>query len=399
VSVDFDERVAGHGVSRLRERIVKEIRRDGPIPFSRYMELCLYEPELGYYSRAREQFGRAGDFYTSSDVHAVFGRLLARQFEQMWRILDAPARIDLVELGPGRGLFARDVLDWSAQHFPEFSRCLHYGMVEQSAHLRERLAERLSEHVADGRGSIHESLESAASDAGETLIIFGNEFFDALPVEIIDHRGSVRVGVEDERFVETFVPPTVEETEFLDRYSVHPEEGERVEASLTSLGWIERIANIMHGRSGFVVLVDYGYTREQQLAGRHRDTLMTYRQHRASVSPYEAPGEQDITAHVNFTALRARGAEVGLQQVGLVTQSQFLIGIGEETQLADAFRDCKLPQERAKVALQLKHLITPEGMGEIFQVLLMSRGVPKEAAAALDGLKLMFPGRFAKKVT
>ncbi len=91
----------------LRERIVQEIHRDGPIPFSRYMELCLYESELGYYSRPREQFGKAGDFYTSSDVHAVFGRLLARQFEEMWRALDSPSQIDLVELGPGRGLFAR----------------------------------------------------------------------------------------------------------------------------------------------------------------------------------------------------------------------------------------------------------------------------------------------------
>ena len=84
------------------------------------MEMCLYEPELGYYSRSREQFGKAGDFYTSSDVHAVFGRLLARQFEEMWRALDSPRRIDIIELGPGRGLFARDVLDWSAKQFPEF---------------------------------------------------------------------------------------------------------------------------------------------------------------------------------------------------------------------------------------------------------------------------------------
>ena len=90
------------------------------------MELCLYEPELGYYSRPREKFGKAGDFYTSSDVHAVFGRLLARQFEEMWRALDSPPRIDLIELGPGRGLFARDVLDWSAKQFPEFAEALHY---------------------------------------------------------------------------------------------------------------------------------------------------------------------------------------------------------------------------------------------------------------------------------
>jgi SAM-dependent MidA family methyltransferase len=100
-------------VSLLRQKIEQEIHECGPIPFSRYMELCLYDPELGYYSRNAEQFGKAGDFYTSSDVHKVFGRLLARQFEEMWRALDSPGRIELIELGPGRGLFAQDVLDWS----------------------------------------------------------------------------------------------------------------------------------------------------------------------------------------------------------------------------------------------------------------------------------------------
>jgi SAM-dependent MidA family methyltransferase len=136
------------------------------------------------------------------------------------------------------------------------------------------------------------------------------------------------------------------------------------------------------------VLVDYGYTREEQLAGRHRDTIMTYRQHVASVSPYESPGEQDITAHVNFTALRERGEEHGLHSLALLTQAQFLIGIGEETEFGDAFQDCRLPQERAKVALQLKHLISPGGMGESFQVLIMSHNVALERSATLSGLKL-----------
>ncbi len=389
-SATFSDNVDGSGACwgpRLRERIAEEIRRDGPIPFSRYMELCLYEPELGYYSRAREQFGKAGDFYTSSDVHAVFGRLLARQFEEMWRALDSPERFDLIELGPGRGLFARDVLDWSGKQFPEFSRAQHYMLVEQSTHLRERLQERLAEHISARKAQIFESFESAAAQAGENVVVFGNEFFDALPVEIVDHRGSVRVGIGGDRFTETFVRPSAAENEFLDRYSVHPEEGERVEAPLASLAWMEDIAEILHDRRGFAVLIDYGYTREEQLAGRHRDTLMAYRQHAASTSPYEAPGEQDITAHVNFTALRARGMECGLQALALVTQSQFLIGIGEETQFADAFQECKLPQERAKVALQLKHLITPGGMGETFQVLVMSHGVERERAARLSGLK------------
>ena len=113
----------------LRHVIEEEIRERGPIPFSRYMEMCLYYPELGYYSRAAEQFGKSGDFYTSSDVHAVFGRLLARQFEEMWRILDSPERIVIRELGPGRGLLAQDVLDWSEKKFPDFFRALRYELV------------------------------------------------------------------------------------------------------------------------------------------------------------------------------------------------------------------------------------------------------------------------------
>jgi len=372
----------------LRDIIVDEIRRQGPMPFSRYMELCLYHPELGYYSRPVEQFGKAGDFYTSSDVHAVFGRLLARQFEEMWRLLDSPERIDLIELGPGRGLFARDVLDWSAKRFPDFAGPLRYGLVEQSPVLRTRLQERLSDHLAAGRATVFETLESAASPADQYLIVFANEFFDALPVEVVDHRGSVRVVEKEGMLSEQFVPCVPSELEFLDRYGVHSEEGERVEVPLASVGWMERIAAAFQGRQGFAIVIDYGYTREQQLAGRHRDTLLTYRRHRANPSPYEAPGEQDITAHVNFTALRSIAEENGMKPLALLTQSQFLIGAGEATQFADAFQDCRLPQERAKVALQLKHLISPEGMGESFQVLVMSHGVSSEKAARLSGLRL-----------
>ncbi len=220
------------------------------------------------------------------------------------------------------------------------------------------------------------------------LIIFANEFFDALPIDVIDYRGALRIGYENGRFTEAFVAPSAEQLEYLDRYSVHPEEGDRVEVSLAALAWIDRIARLFEGRRGFAVLIDYGYTREEQLAGRHRDTIMTYRQHVASASPYVAPGEQDITAHVNFTALQARAVERGFRPLSLLTQSQFLLGIGEETQFADAFQDCRLPQEQAKVALQLKHLISPSGMGETFQVLLLSHDVADDQAAGLSGLKL-----------
>jgi SAM-dependent MidA family methyltransferase len=319
----------------------------------------------------------------------------------MWRALDSPSHIDLIELGPGRGLFARDVLEWSARQFPEFSRALRYGLVEQSTHLRTRLQERLQEHIAAGNCRVVETIEAFHSDLSHPfandgrndgnsgdLIVFANEFFDALPVEVVDYRGSLRVGYENGRFVEGFTPPCAGEDEFLDRYGVHPEMGERVEAPLASLGWMERIAAVFRGRRGFLVVIDYGYTREEQLAGRHRDTIMSYRQHTASNSPYEAPGEQDITAHVNFTALRAKGVACGFEALALLTQFQFLFGIGEETQFADAFQDCKLPQGQTKVALQLKHLISPGGMGETFQVLVMSHNVAAEKAASLSGLKL-----------
>jgi SAM-dependent MidA family methyltransferase len=370
----------------LRDVIVEEIRRHGPLPFSRYMELCLYHPELGYYSRTQERFGRTGDFYTSSDVHAVFGRLLARQFDEMWRVVGSPPRIDLIELGPGRGLFACDVLDRTARQFPEFAKALRYVLVEQSLVLRGRLEQRLSQHVSRGAALIVPTLDAAPSGIDRPVILFANEFFDAVPVEIVDHRGAVRVAEVGGKFVEQFVPASPAELDFLDRYGVHPQPGERVEVSLAALDWQTRIAAAFDGRSGFAVLVDYGYTREQQLAGRHRDTLMTYRHHTASPSPYDVPGEQDITAHVNFSALRSVASKHGLEPLGLLTQSQFLLGIGEATQFSDAFDGCRLPQERAKVALQLKHLISPEGMGETFQVLVMARGVAKEQATRLSGL-------------
>ncbi len=360
----------GTSVATLREIIVDEIRRHGPIPFSRYMELCLYHHELGYYSRAQEKFGKAGDFYTSSDVHAVFGRLLARQFDEMWRALGEPARLELIELGPGRGLFARDVLDWSAKKFPKLFAALHYVLVERSPALRHKLYDTLRPHVDHGKAEIVGTLPTGRH---EHAIIFANEFFDAFPVDVIAHEGAVQVGEREGRFVETFAPVPAEQLDYLDKYSVRPQEHERVETCVGALDSMRSLGAAL--AKGFVVAIDYGYTRNEQVAGRHLDTLMCYRQHQASTDPYAAPGEQDITAHVNFTALEAAGREAGLEPLGLVTQAQFLLGIGEETQFADAFEGCTLPQEHAKVALQLKHLATPAGMGETFHVLVLGKGL------------------------
>jgi SAM-dependent MidA family methyltransferase len=406
-------------VNPLRQKIEQEIRERGPIPFSRYMELCLYDLEHGYYSRNAEQFGKAGDFYTSSDVHAVFGRLLARQFEEMWRALGSPEHIELVELGPGRGLFAQDVLDWSENKFPDFFRALRYLLIESSPALRQRINETLGHHLDSGKAELAaidsqgscgtpaakrrknaahgasrgydekherapEGRTTTSSDSNTPTIVFANEFFDALPIEILSDKGSLRIDTRDSNFVETWAPPSCEELEFLDRHSVHPEQHERVEASLAAQRSMDRIAVNIH--RGFFLAIDYGYTREEQLAGRHRGTLKAFRQHSVSANPYEAPGEQDITADANFTALAAAAEKHGMQTHRLVTQSQFLMGIGEANQFADAFEGCRLPQERAKVALQLKHLVTPAGMGESFHVLIAGKGVEQKKIEALSGL-------------
>jgi SAM-dependent MidA family methyltransferase len=421
----------------LRHIIEQEIAEHGPIPFSRYMDLCLYHPELGYYSRNAEQFGKAGDFYTSSDVHAVFGRLLARQFEEIWRAVGSPAEVEVLELGPGRGLFAQDVLSWSEKKFPQFFHAVHYSLAEQSPKLRDRLRGVLARFLESGKASsvsenatekhIHQRLKpwfshpsSGTAEAvpsrngtfygmtdqtreGTTsvvpasamderalasevpVIVFANEFFDALPVDILSPQGALRISAQNGRFVETWAPPSAEELGFLDRYGVHPEAGERIEAPLLAYRYMANLA-AASPRTVVILAIDYGYTRQEQLAGRHRGTVMAYRQHAATPNPYEAPGEQDLTAHVNFTALAAAAEENGLQAQPLLTQSQFLIGIGESNQFADAFEDCRLPQERAKVALQLKHLVTPAGMGESFHVLVATKGVAPTQVEGLSGL-------------
>jgi SAM-dependent MidA family methyltransferase len=383
----------------LREQIQREIRNRGPIPFSRYMGICLYDPLEGYYSRNAEQFGKAGDFYTSSDVHAVFGRLLARQFDEIWRALDRPPQIEILELGPGRGLFARDVLDWSNKKSPDFFAALTYTLQESSPALRKKLEQNLREHIGSGKARVPEERTNIAQRFGAEgrppglcrvlateipLIVFANEFFDAIPVEILSARGKLHIALGNNRLRETWLPPLAEELEFLDRYGVHPQGNQRIEVPIRAQSWMLEIAHSI--ARGLVITIDYGYTRDQQLAGRHRGTLMAYRRHSISNDPYEAPGEQDITAHVDFTALAAACEHSGMRCERLLTQSQFLMGIGERNQFADAFEDCRVPQERAKVALQLKHLITPDGMGENFKVLIASRAVDPDKVSALSGL-------------
>ena len=367
----------------LREIIADEIFRVGAIPFSRFMQLCLYHPQLGYYSREHEQFGRDGDFYTSSDVHAVYGRLLARQFEEMWRALRSPGRVTVVELGPGRGLFAHDVLNWAAGRFPAFATALHYVLIESSPSLHSRLQQRFADEIAAGRVSLFRSIADAPQC--DAAIVFANEFFDAVPVDVISGPGQLYIESDASGgFGETWREPDEAARRFVAEFGVAPGARERVEAAPQLRALVAEIAAKFD--RGFGIVVDYGYTRPELEAGLHRDTVRSFHRHRLRTNLLASPGEQDITADVNFTAIAQLARRAGLEAMPLLRQSQFLIGIGEPTQFADVFDGCMLPQEHTKRALQLKHLITPEGLGEAFKVLVLYRGVERESVQRLSGM-------------
>ena len=370
-------------MSQLRPKIEQEIRERGPIPFSRYMAMCLYDQEFGYYTRNAAQFGKAGDFYTSSDVHAVFGRLLSRQFDGNVARTGLARKDHRERTRPRpRALRARRA-GLVRKEIPRFFSRPPLRARRKLARSCQRINETLRNRLHSGKAILRKCPACPATGEGPT-ILFANEFFDALPVEIISPQGSLRIDARDGRFLETWVPPSPEELEFLDRYSVHPEVGEKLEVPLQAQN---EMSAACHFDCGFLIAIDYGYTREEQLAGRHRGTLKAIRQHSVSANPYEAPGEQDITADVNFTALAAAGREtMTCTRTGSLTQSQFLMGIGEANQFADAFEDSRLPQERAKVALQLKHLVTPAGMGESFHVLIASKAVEQRKSRTLTGL-------------
>ena len=305
-------------------------------------------------------------------MHAVFGRLLARQFEEMWRVLDEPEEIDVGRTWSGTGSVCAGRTCLVEEDVSGVLFAVRYHADGRLGGATKPVGRTVRARIRAGKVRIAATLDEV--EFKTPFIIFGNEFFDALPVEVLDHRGELRVTLDNRRFAEAFVPPSAAVLDYVESFAVHPEDGERVDAPLIAQEYMRQIATLTarSEQPGYFVFIDYGYTRDEQLAGRHRGTVRSFRKHTLSDSVYDAPGEQDITADVNFTALAAAAREYGVEPLALVTQSQFLVGIGEETQFSDAFSECKLPQEQTKRALQLKHLITPEGMGEAFHVLVMS---------------------------
>jgi SAM-dependent MidA family methyltransferase len=344
---------------------------------------CLYHPAHGYYSRANA--ARFGDYYTSVDVHPIFGRLLARQFAEMWELLGSPRPFILAESGAGVGRLAGHILDFSARELPEFYAALEYVAVERSIVRRAEHAVRLAEHLAAGRVSSSGELPRAIP-AG---CIFSNELLDALPAHrVAAENGALReiyVGLEGERFSEVFGKPS---SPALERYfleqGISLEEGQQAEVCLEACDWIELAGRALD--RGFVLTIDYGH-EARALYGEHhnRGTLLAYRDHEVTENIFDAPGEQDLTAHVNFTALDLWGRISGLARTGLVTQSQFLVALGRENEFADLYEAGQTEIEKLRARLSLKNLIHPEGLGEKFQVLIQHKGIYAPRLTGLSG--------------
>jgi SAM-dependent MidA family methyltransferase len=363
--------------------LAARIRASGPIPFAQFMRECLYHPEHGYYSRAVAR--RSGDYYTSVDVHAIFGRLLARQLSEMWQLLGSPRPFLAVESGAGIGCLAANILDFAARDLPEFYAATEYIAVERSAARRAEHAARLSLHFAERRVSTAAEIP-AAIPAG---CIFSNELLDAMPthrVAMEDGRlREVFVGLERGHFTQVLCEPS---TPLIEQYfreqGIALQQGQHAEACLDACRWIEDAGRAI-GR-GFVMTIDYGHEARALYDERHnRGTLLAYRDHAVTENVLDAPGEQDLTSHVNFTALDLWGRRSGLERTGLVTQSQFLVALGRANEFADLYEPGQSEIEQLRARLLLKNLIHPEGLGEKFQVLIQHKGIENPRLTGLSG--------------
>jgi SAM-dependent MidA family methyltransferase len=371
----------------LKGFIFSKIKERGPISFSQFMEWCLYHPEYGYYSSKRTKIGKDGDYYTSSCVHPLFGHLIAKQLFQMAEILGGET-FHVIEMGGGRGFLCKDILDWSRKKAPAFYHRLNYHLLETAAPFLEEQGERLSEEMMEGKVFWLNREGLTEGDVQIQGCFLSNELVDAFPVHriVIDHGKLKEIYVTQHhgKFEEQLGDPSDPRIiDYIRTMEITLEEGQKAEVNLKALDWMEDVGGCLE--KGFVLTIDYGFSAKELYAPYRRDgTLLCYHHHRTSEDPYVKLGEQDITAHVNFTSLIQKGEEVGLQLTGLVPQYQFLIGLGLLQEMESQVWEIS-EIEGLRLRLSLKHLIEPEtGMGEIFKVLVQHKGIKKPL---LDGLR------------
>jgi SAM-dependent MidA family methyltransferase len=371
-------------VTPLGEILADRVRRYGPMTFAEYMRESLYHPVHGYYSKSETT--RFADYYTSVDLHPIFGRLLARQFAEMWEHLDRPAEFTLVEAGAGVGRLAGHILDFCAAKLPTFYRALRYVGVERSPARARQASVHLKCHADAGHFASSVKVPSRIPVG----CLFSNELMDAFPVHRVAIDGGemkeIFVGLAGERFVDLLAPlSTCAINEYFLAQGIALREGQNAEAGLEACDWITEVARRVE--CGFVLTIDYGHAAAQLFDSHHlRGTLLAYKEHRVSEDFYESPGEQDLTAHVNFTALELWGKRYGLETNGLSSQAEFLLALGQGNQFADLYDHGQTEAEQIRARLQLKTLIHPEAMGERFQVLIQKKGIAPEKCVGLTGI-------------
>jgi len=362
----------------LRDILLARIKANGSLTFAEFMAACLYEPGLGYYTSAGRRVGAEGDFYTSSNVHSVFGRLIAREIIRMWQSLGEPDNFQIVEAGAGNGRLAADVMDAVAELAPQLYCKVTCRLIEAEPSLAVAQAKMLATHAA------HLAWSSPAELASGTLTItgciFSNELVDALPVHLVEMTGQglqeVMVAADGDHFCEKLAPVSTPEVEqFLEKHGITLVEGQRAEIRLGADDWLHGVAASLE--RGFVMTIDYGYLAAE-LYGRMRTngTLLCYYRHQLEENPYIRVGLQDITTHVDFSALIRTGEAVGLEKIWYGEQYRFLMAAGIMEELL-ALEARPTPEaQRIKDRLALKKLMLPDGgMGDTFKVLIQGKNV------------------------
>jgi SAM-dependent MidA family methyltransferase len=380
----------------ISERIATSPQRR--ITFAEYMEMVLYHPEHGYYSSKTVNIGfKGGDFFTSASLGADFGELLAEQFVQMWEILGRPRLFSLIEMGAGQGLLAMHILNHYQLHYPDFLAALEYVIIEKSPGLRQEQQQRLQNFSVRWC-----SLEEIPSNS-ITGCFFSNELVDALPVhQFILEAGELReiyVTTADDltsqihksiQFVELAEEPSTPQLrEYFDLIgidiSANYPDGYRSEINLAAIDWLSIVADRL--QRGYVVTVDYGYPASRYYNPRRsQGTLQCYYQHRYHDNPYINIGRQDITTHVDFTALERWGEQCGLTKVGFTQQGLFLMALGLGERIASlSYQEVSIAQLLQRRE-SLHQLIDPTGLGG-FGVLVQTKGLQNpEISQPLKGL-------------
>ena len=363
------------GRPELLRRLRDEIRARGPMSFARFMDLALHDPEHGYYAQGARRLGRTGDFFTASDVGSAFGSCLARQIVEMDALLGHPAPLRYIEHGAGRGLLARDVLDALARRDPDVAARVEATLVDASRGMRE------AARAAAPEARVVAPDELAPGGAGCVVAV---ELLDALPVHRVRRRPGglveVKVALDGDRLVEVEGAPGDDVLAWGEAYGAAPELGDEAEVPLGLAGAVAALAAGVE--RGFVLIVDYGHEARRLFGPAHnRGTLLAYHRHAAHEDYLARVGEQDLTAHVNLTALEREAVALGLAPVGRVTQDRFLVANGI---LDDLPGEGDASPEATQRRMQAKQLLHPYGMGRVFQVAAFAKGIAP--APVLRGL-------------